>query len=816
MKLQAAKCYTLIILFTIFCTCVFCQYTVNGNAVKLTCNEYLLTNASNTQSGSVWNNNKINLTQSFDFKFDVFLGSKDVDGADGIAFVLQPISTSVGSSGGGLGYENITPAVGVTLDTWQNTNNNDPTFDHVAIQLNGDLNHSSANNIAGPVQAGINQNIEDGAWHALRIVWEAATYKLTVYIDGIERATATKNFIADVFNANPLVFWGFTGSTGGSNNIQKFRTALNPAFNFLPTQKRCVNEPIQFRDSTISFTNIVKFYWDFGDGSPIDSVNLNPSHTYFVGGDYTVVQRVIGADGCEATNTQVIRVGTIPTVRFDANTINCAESVPLFGVAATQFGTIDSTTWRWNLDNGIIGTTPVVAATYSVAGTKTITVSVKSVEGCEAPAYTNTINVYTSVLANFTFSDSVCAGQPITFNAQLDNIGGNPSYSWRWWFDTSTVPSALNVNPISYTFSTAGTTMVRLVASANGQNNYCMKLVTKTVYVKSKPTAKIGLGSPLLCAGNNILFVDSSIINNGVINKWSWQYNNTEFATQQNATLAFAPGIETVKLIATANNGCADTTTRTIVINAAPDVTFNANNGCKLTPLNFSAIDNGGNVINWKWDFGDGTTALTQNAVHTYVANKVYTVKLTAANATGCSLTNLQKDITIYGTNAFAGNDTIASAGQPLQLRASGGLSYTWSPANLLNNPFIDTPTTILNTTQTFTLKAFTPEGCESYDDVTVKIYKGPDIYLPNAFTPNNDGKNDILRGIPVGLKQFNYMKVFNRWGQLIFNTTNYTYGWDGKWQTKQQPAGAYVVIVKGTDFKGNIIEKKVSVLLVR
>ena len=135
------------LLFLASCQNLLAQYTLNGNATQDACNAYSLTQAAGNQSGSVWNNNKINLTQSFDFNFDINLGSNDA-GADGIAFVLQPLSTSVGSSGGGLGYNGITPAVGVTIDTWQNGNDNDPAYDHIAIQLNGDLNHNTANNIA--------------------------------------------------------------------------------------------------------------------------------------------------------------------------------------------------------------------------------------------------------------------------------------------------------------------------------------------------------------------------------------------------------------------------------------------------------------------------------------------------------------------------------------------------------------------------------------------------------------------------------------------------------------------------------------------
>src|SRR5450432_2190419 len=108
---------------------LFAQYTLNGSASKNDFHCYTLTNDAFSQTGSVWNNNKINLTRSFDFKFDVFLGCADGDGADGIAFVLQPISTSVGTVGNGLGYSGVSPAVGVTIDTWQNGSPTTPGAD---------------------------------------------------------------------------------------------------------------------------------------------------------------------------------------------------------------------------------------------------------------------------------------------------------------------------------------------------------------------------------------------------------------------------------------------------------------------------------------------------------------------------------------------------------------------------------------------------------------------------------------------------------------------------------------------------------------
>jgi Bacterial lectin len=157
------------------------EYTVNGNAFRESCRCYTLTPNNITQRGSVWNNNRIDLSQSFDFTFQVFLGCSDNNGADGMAFVLQPISTSVGGTGQGMGFGSINPSVGVTLDTYQNSNpDSDPFYDHIAIQLNGDVSHTSANTITPltPISATSN-NVEDCQNHSLRIVWNAISKTMT-------------------------------------------------------------------------------------------------------------------------------------------------------------------------------------------------------------------------------------------------------------------------------------------------------------------------------------------------------------------------------------------------------------------------------------------------------------------------------------------------------------------------------------------------------------------------------------------------------------------------------------------------------------
>ncbi len=886
------------LVFFLFCTYAsFAQYTVNGFATQISCNEYRLTQDIGGQNGSVWNNNKINLTQSFDFKFDITLGTHDSPGADGIAFVLQPISTSVGGQGSGLGYGGISPAVGVTIDTYQNSSpDNDPFYDHIAIQLNGDLNHSTANNIAGPVTAvSGNNNIEDGIWHSLRIQWDAVTKTLTASVDGVVRVSAVRDLVATVFSGNSMVYWGFTGSTGGESNYQGFKTALNPAFTFNPGQKKCVNEPIVFNDATISFSTIAKFYWDFGDGSPLDSVNISPTHTYTSGGSFTVKQRVIAADGCEATNTQTIIIGTKPVAGFIAAGNCISDPVVFTDTSKVTVGTINN--WYWDFGDVTSSTAQNPTKTYASPGDKLVKLAVKTAEGCESDTLPKLIHIYSIPTASFTVTDSVCLGTAMYF---YDNSAsnGDPANKWEWTFDDSTGVQ-ITQNAVHY-FLQPGNHTVTLKVSANGtltcgstftknvfvvdkpiawfrNNTVCQQAATtftdssytkdglaitqwwwlanggitgtqntftttynnagtdtvrlvvhnskgcasdtlkKVITINPKPLAKFGISTPL-CNGLAVQFSDSSTVAGSSISTWSWIYNYTQWSTQQNSSNTFTTGNQRVGLVAVSALGCvSDTAYKTFYINPVPSVTMTFKDACKFSPVAFTAVDNSNTVTQWKWEFGDGGVASTQNASHTYNANGTYKVKLFAtAAATGCYDGQLEKDINIYGTNAFAGNDTIAAAGQPVMLHASGGLSYTWSPANLLNDASSATPIAILNSTQTFTLKAFTPEGCESYDDVVVKIYKGPEIYLPNAFTPNGDGRNDIFRGIPVGLQEFDYLKVFNRWGQLVFYTNDYRNGWDGMFHSQKQPGGVYVVMARGKDYLGNIIEKKATVMLIR
>ncbi|MES2892106.1 MAG: PKD domain-containing protein [Bacteroidota bacterium] len=885
------------------------QYTLLGDAIKMDCHCYTLTPDTINQSGAIWNNQKIDLSQSFDYQFSIFLGCKDGSGADGIAFVLQQSVNFYDSIGMSLGYTGIAPSVGVTIDTWQNgmpTNSDfhgDPPFDHITIQLNGDLNHRDSiaplpiNNIAGPVRAVQGtDNIEDCKWHILRIQWDAPTKRLTAYVDGVQRVSVVKDFVAETFGNDPSVVWGFTGSTGDNTNLQQVCTALRPLFSFTNGQSRCSNDTIQFIDKTISFSPIVKMYWNFGDGSAIDSVNLNPYHVYSLPGDYTVTQTVLGADGCTESFSQQLIIGSKPIADFTFNPACMRDSTVKFTNTSTaEFGTINK--WFWGLGDGAASAQNSPAHIYANPGLKKVFMVATSQEGCRSDTVTRMVQVYEKPVSNFTLPSTPCVGAVSTFNstgtvkdgtitawawssASPDttfpnmadpgftypasgqyavtlsvtssngcvslpvtknvDISSGPIASFKvgpvcmsnpvkfsdasigkpgdpvngWWWDLGYEVVSTDQHPTNK-YSPQGDYIVRLVArSAKG----CLSdTVQQTIHVKPGPVARFGHSLPV-CANTAFQLRDSSSSPGGQIKAWYWSVDNGITSPMQNPTISLAAGNFQVKLVVMGADGCAsDTSARTIVVNPSPQVDFVTAPVCENTMATFNGIfQSGPAVSNWQWLFHDGTIINTQRSQKFYATHGNFPVQLTATSAVGCRSGVVLKTISIHKPTAFAGNDTAIIINEPYQLNGSGGNVYQWSPPTGLSNPRLSNPVTTLSEDQQYILKVTNSLGCISYDTINIRVFLTPEIYVPKAFSPNTDGLNDILKAIPVGIKEFKYFTVYSRYGEMVFTTAIPSKGWNGIYNGKRQNNGAFIWYAAGIGYNNQLIFRKGSVVLIR
>lgn len=162
-------------------------------------------------------------------------------------------------------------------------------------------------------------------------------------------------------------------------------------------------------------------------------------------------------------------------------------------------------------------------------------------------------------------------------------------------------------------------------------------------------------------------------------------------------------------------------------------------------------------------------------------------------------------------------SDTSIVEGEPLSLLATGGVTYLWTPGTWLNNPGIPNPVSSPNGNILYTVTGTDAAGCRGTDTIRVTVYElDPDMYVPTAFTPNGDGINDIIRPILLGMRKLNYFKIFNRYGELVFETREMGKGWNGIFKGKALDMASFVWMAEGLTFKNQTRQKKGSVILIR
>ena len=260
----------------------------------------------------------------------------------------------------------------------------------------------------------------------------------------------------------------------------------------------------------------------------------------------------------------------------------------------------------------------------------------------------------------------------------------------------------------------------------------------------------------------------------------------------------------------TNSNGCPSTDTMHLIIFPGPSLGVD-----KIIEICFgkekdlTTIFNTTN-LNSSWS-SNGTT-LT-DPIHVGNAG-IYEIIVTDQN--NCRDTGKVNLIIQPEIIANAGNDTIVQSNVYFQLHGTGGITYIWDPSNFLINPYVPNPSANISLTTTFVLTALDNIGCFDTDTIIVKALKGPEVYVPNAFTPNDDGTNDLFRPILVGLTSLNYFRIYNRYGELLFETTNINKGWDGTFKGKKQAMANYIWTLSAKDTSGKMKEIKGNILLLR
>ncbi|MES2762568.1 MAG: PKD domain-containing protein [Bacteroidota bacterium] len=540
------------------------------------------------------------------------------------------------------------------------------------------------------------------------------------------------------------------------------------------------------------------YTWNYGDGSPIQvTTAMNVAHSYTTGGTYSVTLVSADAAGCKANSMPyVIQVQNYPNAVFSyTNTSDstkqnaCAGSTVLFSDNTVSPYSPQAHYWNFGAGGGPVVNSAIVGTTYVAAGNYTVTLINCTPFGC-CDTTKQTIKVYDAD-ADFNLSKiNICKGEAINFTIKdSTNV-----FVWGWDFGDGTDYNLTAQSPISHIYNyhpPGGSTNVSLTYYT--ADSACKFSVVKPINIY-QVIADFDRNNELLLADTAHCIGTTDVFSNLSLNANSYNWNFGDGATSSAGTpshLYTSPGTYTVSLAILDNaHGCKDTLKKTMQIFPVPLLSLNGRDTCqnKPTQLNVS----GGTTYTWSPAFGLSNPNIS-NPVATLSTTTLFSV--TANNIYGCVGTNTLL-LTIQEPPLAISWDTTIVIGQTATLPgfAGTGFSYSWTPVDYLSCVTCPMPVASPTVEFIYTVKVTDSHGCfERVNTYTVYIENKSSVDVPTAFTPNGDGINDLINVDGWGLKKLNYFRVYNRWGELIYETTDLNSGWDGFYKGVPQNMETYV-----------------------
>lgn len=570
-----------------------------------------------------------------------------------------------------------------------------------------------------------------------------------------------------------------------------------------PQYISCDGFTLQFENESAS-PSVAGYLWNFGDSR---SSNLpTPTHTYADTGTYVLKLVVTSTGGCQDSTTSIVKV--YPTFKTDFSvTGTCVLNNYAFkDLTSSKYGTVNS--WRWSF--GDAGSTADSATTkdtlwkYSGAQKAAVTLISTNNKGC-IDTLTKQIDILDKPQINLPFKDTlICSNDTLPLKAVISN--------------TTTINWVPNNGPNKLRI--IGTNTPNPIVYPNDSTKYYVTVMdngctaTDSVMVNVLQFIKVDLKTDsTICRSDSFALAPTSFALS-----YLWRSSNGD-AVDPLKNPIVGP-LANTQYFVTANLGkCQDKDSILIKVVATPSVTATPDTTiCFDTTLPLQATIS---ASKFTWKPTNSLTGFTTlNPVARPISSTAYVIAV--SDTLGCPkiITDTIRITVVPRIFPNAGNDTIAVIGRPMQLGASGGLSYAWTPSTFLNNPLIANPIftgTSGTDSVVYTVRVFTLAGCYAEDNVTVTVFNGiSNIWVPSGFTPNKDGKNDILRPITKGIKQLIHFNVFNRWGQIIYTTSRMGEGWDGTYKNELQPNGAYVYESVGIDYADKKVYTKGTSVIIR
>ncbi|MEM7105432.1 MAG: PKD domain-containing protein [Bacteroidota bacterium] len=578
---------------------------------------------------------------------------------------------------------------------------------------------------------------------------------------------------------------------------------------------------------TVSFTNNsaplmgYSFVWDFGDGNTTSTIE--PSHIFSFSGDFPVTFTSTSPSGCMASETIMIMANALPIANFgfQGGPATCVFG-PVPFTDLTIPGNGDIISWDWDFDDGFGSDEQNPVHLFNQAGIFNVSLTIIDENGCSS-SISQRVEWAPGPVIDIVPDNPRGCSSPHTVLFQNNSFPIN-GYDILWDFGDGNTDSA--VSP-THTYQSMGAYDVILtLISPTG----CLSTQTfdDLVTVDTIPTANF-IWNNDDCQDGLLNFRDQSIGNGGPITSWQWTFGDTNTSDLQNPQHAYEfIGTYLVGLLVIDENGCEHYIEQEVEWwpPARIDIEVDDYLGCIPHQVNFINNSDPINGYDILWDLGDGTISTDLEPSHIYQEPGNYDVTLMITAPTGCTSEAFFPNFVRVTEQPVA--DFFYSPEQPTNFNAEVQFTdasqlisqWEWDFGNgdysFEQNPLYTYPDTgIYNVTLIVTQLS----GCQDSTSKLIDIAPLYTYYLPNAFTPNEDGINDGFRGAGITYTlRFFEMNIWNRWGEIVFSTNNPQEAWNGKKNNigRLSQSGVYIYQVRLIEARGKQHELKGFVTLVR
>lgn len=596
-------------------------------------------------------------------------------------------------------------------------------------------------------------------------------------------------------------------------------TVPDPRANFFsPDTLACPNSLVNFiNQSSAVFPT---YTWEFGDGNT--SSTINTTHNYTAPGLYTVKLRLRDTFGCldSMVKPAYIRVANpIAGFTMSDSITSCPPLQVDFGFTGQFYNT-----YFWDFGNGQTSTTVQnPSITYINPGVYNVKLRITGPGGCQ-DSIIKQIQIFDTTGTRLVYNPfNGCLPLNVNFTAITQ---GPVNYLWDF-NDGQTTQGTLGA--ITHSYTSPGKYLPKVILE---DPTGCLIPVTgtDTIYANgAKP--KFGFSQSLFCDSGTVQFTDSTISNELVTN-YFWNFGDGSFSNNQSPTHTYRnPGIYSVKLVVNTQSGCRDSSTLTNIIKvvARPNITITGDStGCPGVRLQLTGAElvADTSALAWAWAFGNGGSSRLQTPPpQLYSASGNYVAQLVAVNSSGCRDTAL-KNIQIFNLPAITlPPSIIVPTGSSQALPATYGpgvTSYAWTPNTWLDCTNCSNPVTTPRSNITYLVRATDQNGCS--DTASVRIIltcNDKNVFIPNTFSPNGDGVNDVFYPRGKGLFSIKSIRVFNRWGELVFQkldagVNDPSMGWNGNLNGRPAEADVYTWLIEIICDNAQILKYQGNISLIR